>query len=300
MELRDIEIFVTLAEELHFGRTAEKLRITPARVSQAIKKQERRVQAALFERTSRSVSLTPIGRQLYEDLKQAQSLIDSGLTRARAASRGVQGTLRVAVMSVLGMYLRPVIEAFNDRYPDCTIELVDFPHSEPFTALRAKQVDLGLIWLPVREPDLTVGPVVMTEGRVLATTTTSELAVREAITMEDLADCVFPGLGNVPQYWAEGMLPAATPSGIPIARGPEAASFFEVLPLIMAGAVVAPMNAHVSWTYTPPNIAYVPIVDAPLTEWALVWLTAAENAAVRAFVDTARDLGIRPIVDENP
>ncbi|MEC3914560.1 LysR family transcriptional regulator [Nocardia sp. CDC160] len=296
--MRDIEIFLTLAEELHFGKTAEKLRITPARVSQAIKKQERRVQATLFERTSRSVVLTPIGRGLYEDLKQAQHLIDSGLTRARAASRSVTGTLRIAVMSILGLYLNPVIEAFNDRYPDCTVELVDFPHSEPFTALRAKAADLGLIWLPVREPDLSVGPVAMTEGRVLATPTTSELAGRAAITMEDLAGCVFPELGNVPRYWAEGMLPATTPSGVPIARGPEAASFFEVLPLIMSGAVVSPMNAHVAWTYTPPNITYIPIVDAPDTEWALVWLTAGENAAIRAFVETAREFGVRTITNE--
>ncbi|MEC3953986.1 LysR family transcriptional regulator [Nocardia sp. CDC153] len=296
MEMRDIEIFITLAEELHFGRTAEKLQVTPARVSQAIKKQERRVQATLFERTSRSVALTPIGRQLYEDLKQAQSLIDSGLTRARAASRSVQGSLRIAVMSILGLYLNPVIEAFNDRYPDCTVELVDFPHSEPFTALRAQAVDLGLIWLPVREPDLTVGPVVMTEGRVLATPTTSDLARRTTMTMEDLADCVFPELGNVPGYWAESMLPATTPSGRPIARGPEAASFFEILPLIMSGTVVSTMNAHVAWTYTPPNITYVPIVDAPPTEWALVWLSAAESAAIRAFVDTAREIGVRAIV----
>lgn len=298
MEMRDIEIFITLAEELHFGKTAEKLRITPARVSQAIKKQERQVQATLFERTSRSVALTPIGTRLYEDLKQAQSLIDSGLTRARASSRSVQGTLRVAVMSILGLYLNPVIDAFNDRYPDCTVELVDFPHSEPFTALRAQSVDLGLIWLPVREPDLTVGPVVMTEGRVLATPTASELARRESMTMEDLAECVFPELGNVPRYWAEGMLPATTPGGVPIARGPEAASFFEILPLIMSGAVVSPMNAHVAWTYTPPNITYVPIVDAPVTEWALVWLTANASAALRAFVETAREIGVREITKD--
>ncbi|MCA2221070.1 helix-turn-helix domain-containing protein [Nonomuraea aurantiaca] len=59
MELRDIEIFLTLCEELHFGRTAERLHVTPARVSQAIKKQERRVGAALFERDNRRVALTP-------------------------------------------------------------------------------------------------------------------------------------------------------------------------------------------------------------------------------------------------
>ncbi|MBE1592110.1 LysR family transcriptional regulator [Nonomuraea angiospora] len=68
VELRDIEIFLTLAEELHFSRTAERLHITQARVSQAIKKQERSIGAALFERSSRQVRLTPLGEQLHRDL----------------------------------------------------------------------------------------------------------------------------------------------------------------------------------------------------------------------------------------
>ncbi|MFF1876232.1 LysR family transcriptional regulator, partial [Kitasatospora herbaricolor] len=63
MELRDIEIFLTLAEELHFGRTAEKLYISAPRVSQAIAQQEKRIGAPLFERTSRKVTLTPLGVQ---------------------------------------------------------------------------------------------------------------------------------------------------------------------------------------------------------------------------------------------
>ena len=69
MELRDIEIFLTLAEELHFTRTAERLHVTQARVSQAIKKQERRIGAALFERNNRQVALTPIGQQLFDDIR---------------------------------------------------------------------------------------------------------------------------------------------------------------------------------------------------------------------------------------
>jgi Bacterial regulatory helix-turn-helix protein, lysR family len=68
MELRDIEIFLTLAQELHFGRTAERLHVSPARVSQAIKKQERLIGAELFTRTSRNVRLTPVGERLRADL----------------------------------------------------------------------------------------------------------------------------------------------------------------------------------------------------------------------------------------
>ncbi|MFE4462365.1 LysR family transcriptional regulator, partial [Nocardia tengchongensis] len=68
IELRDIEIFLTLSDELHFGRTAERLYISQARVSQVIRKIETQVGGKLFERSSRNVALTPIGRRLAEDL----------------------------------------------------------------------------------------------------------------------------------------------------------------------------------------------------------------------------------------
>ncbi|NUS17670.1 MAG: LysR family transcriptional regulator, partial [Streptomyces sp.] len=95
MERYEIEAFLALAEELHFGRTAVRLRITTARVSQVIGKLERRVGAPLFERTSRSVSLTPIGRRLHEDLRPAFERLEAALATAVAAGRGVTGELRV-------------------------------------------------------------------------------------------------------------------------------------------------------------------------------------------------------------
>ncbi|MFD0853538.1 LysR family transcriptional regulator, partial [Actinomadura adrarensis] len=78
MELRDIEIFLTLAEELHFGRTATRLRISPARVTQAIQKQERHIGGPLFERTSRTVRLTPLGSQLRDDLRPVYAGLRDG------------------------------------------------------------------------------------------------------------------------------------------------------------------------------------------------------------------------------
>ena len=86
MELRDIEVFLTLAEELHFGRTAERLHVTPARVSQAIKKQERAIGAELFERTTRAVRLTPIGEQLRDDLELGYCQIRQAIGGANTAN----------------------------------------------------------------------------------------------------------------------------------------------------------------------------------------------------------------------
>jgi DNA-binding transcriptional LysR family regulator len=95
LELRDIEIFLALAEELHFGRTAERLHVSPARVSQAIKKQERLIGVELFVRTSRSVLLTPAGERLRDELAPGHRQIQAATTSAAAAARGIGGELRV-------------------------------------------------------------------------------------------------------------------------------------------------------------------------------------------------------------
>lgn len=94
MELRDIEIFLTLAEELHFGRTAERLHISQSRVSQSIKKQERRLGAVLFDRTSRVVRLTSLGEQLRDDLLPVQRELRRIMERAARAAHGGDPGLR--------------------------------------------------------------------------------------------------------------------------------------------------------------------------------------------------------------
>ena len=96
MELRDIEIFLALAEELHFGRTADRLHVSQARVSQSIAKQERQIGAPLFARSSRRVELTAIGIQLRDDLSAGYQRILDGTRAAAATARTIAaGTTRV-------------------------------------------------------------------------------------------------------------------------------------------------------------------------------------------------------------
>ena len=82
MELREIEIFLILAEELHFGRAAQRLHVSQARVSQAISQQERRLGGALFDRANRrQIRLTPLGRQLCDDLRPVYAGLRDSLDR---------------------------------------------------------------------------------------------------------------------------------------------------------------------------------------------------------------------------
>ena len=223
MELRDIEIFLTLAEELHFGRTAERLHVTPARVSQAIKKQERTIGAELFERTSRIVRLTPIGEQLRDELEVGYRQIRQAIGGAAAAVRGISGTVRVGFSGPwCGDLIVKAAEVFRDRYPACGVQIVERMLADRFGPLRAGEIDLQLTELPADEPDIVNGPILFRERRALQVPLGHPLAGRQSVTLEDYGDCEVIVLANVPDYFLDYHVPRRTPSGRPIRRGPAA------------------------------------------------------------------------------
>jgi DNA-binding transcriptional LysR family regulator len=292
MELRDIEIFLTLAEELHFGRTAERLHVSQARVSQAIGKTERRLGVALFDRTNRRVALTPVGRRLREDLQQVVDLLREGLARAEAAGPGAGQVLRVGVFGHAGHELRPLVDAFRTRHPGSDIQFNEVSGSDPFTALRTGEHDVHVLWQPVAEPDLTVGPTVLTGGRVLAVSADHPLAARGFATLEDLGDNHVVDLGpEAPEYWVASMVPTRTPLGRRVPRGPAARTFHEILSLVAAGDCVHPLGDIAARYNRPPGIVFVPLQDAPDLQWALTWRTTADSPTIRALARTAADHG---------
>ncbi|NUU26370.1 MAG: LysR family transcriptional regulator [Streptomycetaceae bacterium] len=290
MELRDIRIFLTLAEELHFGRTAERLHITPARVSQSVKKQERRIGAALFDRTTRVVRLTPVGARLYRELSTGYRQIMDGIETVSAAARGISGTLTLGTMGVQAWMIGPAVRLFRDRHPEVRLEQRDINHIEPFALLRSGEVDVGHMWLPVREPDLTVGPVTHTSEIRLMVAAGHPYAARDQVCLEDYGDLTFVAhKGSVPAYMEEVFQPFHTPAGRPIARGPVIANWDEQLKAVGSGDAVLATPAEAARFYSWPDLVYLPVRDAPRCCWSFVWRTAAENPLIRAFAEAASD-----------
>ncbi|MFC0030217.1 LysR substrate-binding domain-containing protein [Micromonospora chaiyaphumensis] len=290
MELRDIEIFLTLATELHFGRTAERLRVSQARVSQSIKQQERRIGAALFERTSRSVRLTPLGEQLRARLDAGYSEIMAGIDEAVAAARGQVGTLTVGTFDAHAQEIAAVLDLFRQRHPQCELRLREVLPSDPFGGLRSGRVDVAVLWLPVREPDLVVGPELFTEPLVLAVAPNHPLAGRDRVEMEDLGDypVVHPD-GPIPDYVWEGHTPSATPAGRPIRSGAPVATLAEAFAAISAGEVVSPIGSYSALTRLRRDITFLPITDGPVLRYAPVWRSTGETPLVRALLLAAAD-----------
>ena len=231
------------AEELHFGRTAERLHVTPARVSQAIKKQERAIGAALFERTSRVVRLTPAGEQLRDDLEPGYRQIRQAIGGAAATVRGISGTVRVGFSGPwCGDLIVKAAEAFQDRYPACAVQSVERLLADRFGALRAGAIDQQLAQRPADEPASPRPDPVPGAARApgAARPPPRRQKVHHARGLRRLRGHhrrerarLLPRLPRVPRR---------TPSGRPVRRGPTALSFQEAQSPIGAGKGVQPTS----------------------------------------------------------
>ena len=292
VEQRDIEIFLTLADELHFGRAAQRLHVSTARVSQTIKRLERRIGAPLFERTSRRVELTPIGRRLDEEWRPAYRQLQEALDRAVAAARGVRGTLRVGFIGAAsGRFVLEVAEAFRAEHADCEVVLHENQFGAGLGPLRHGDVDMVLATIPARgtgQPDLTGGCVLVEEAQMLAVSTRHPFARRGSVSFADLARTTIlrtpPGVSD---YWDRTLVPRQTLDGRPVERGPSFETSQEMLALVGAGAGTYPVPTQFTSHYVRPDVAYVPIDDAPPYQRRFLWLSATETARIRAFDRTA-------------
>ncbi len=293
MEIRDVEIFLTLADELHFGRTAERLYVSQARISQAITQQERRIGGALFDRSNRrQIRLTALGLQLRDDLRPVYDGLRASLERARLAAQGITHVLRVGMLPVNGYDLRPIWETFRTRHPGWKLRFQSVSFTDPFIGLRSGEIDVLVCWLPVEEPDLTVGPPVFAERRVLAVATDHELARRTSISLEAVGDFQHPNIPtSAPAYWFDSYVPTHTHRGRVIERGPVVRTHEEALNLTSGAETVTLFPDHVTRYWGRPDIVYVPVHDIDALHYVLAWHTESENDLIRALAQTTRELG---------
>ncbi|WP_329177442.1 LysR family transcriptional regulator [Streptomyces sp. NBC_01477] len=292
MDHSELDCFLVLAEELHFGRTATRLHLSRARVSQLIQKLERRVGAPLFTRTSRQVALTALGGRLRDDLAPHHRGIRDALARATASARGIDGVLHIGFSTPLaGEIVMRTTERLRGSHPELAVSVCEVPLCDPYGMLRSGAFDLQLTEYPAHEADLVRGPVLLAENRVLAVATGHPLAGRRTVTLEDLAGVPLLTIdGGIPESWREHQLPLRTPSGRPIGQGPSVASFQEALALVAGGQGALLAGAHTTLYHARPGVAYVPLVgDRPLG-YGLMWRSGAGNRAIELFGRVAREI----------
>lgn len=152
VDLRQMRYFVAVAEELHFGRAAERLYITQPSLSAQISALEDELGARLLDRNSRRVSLTGAGEAFLEGARRTLSEADRAVSEAGRAANGEVGSLAVGFVNgaSLGL-LPPVLGAFGARYPGIKLELLEMNTSVQLGALRGGRIDVGVVAMLAEE-----------------------------------------------------------------------------------------------------------------------------------------------------
>jgi DNA-binding transcriptional LysR family regulator len=292
-ELREIRVFLVLASELHFGRTAERLNLTQSRVSQTLRVLETRLGDRLVDRTSRSVALTPAGERLRAELEPAYAQLLDVLGRFTRARDALAGGIRLGVTyaAAASPELLRAIDVFEARHPQCRVETVELPFRDRLRPLSRGDIDLMVLRLPVEQPDVEVGPVVRLEARVLAVARDHPLAARESVSIEEVAQhCVVDVSDLGPREIGAAFVPEVTPAGRPIPRlAATVHDFTDLVLLVARGRAVQPTVTSAAPRFAHPNVVCLPIVDLPPSNTALAWRRGNSDARLHAFVDVARE-----------
>ena len=292
VELRHVRVFLTLADELHFGRTADRLHLTPSRVSQTLRELEHELGAHLVHRTSRRVELTPRGVAFLREVRPAYDDLAGALRRTTAAAKAMQGTLRLGLFSGPsgGPRLLQVIRAFEERHPGARVEVSQVSWDDPLAPLRAGEVDLMASWVPLEQPDLVVGPVLARHPRVLAVARHHSFAARERVSVEELAGERIARFSGWPRELEESFWPPRTPAGRPLATVDVPAG--ERAPLSFIVRVARGELLHLTVPTAAPSldVVHVPVDGLPQLSSALVWRRRERNPQRREFVRIAREV----------
>ncbi|AXB42334.1 LysR family transcriptional regulator [Amycolatopsis albispora] len=294
LEVRELECFLVLAEELHFGRTGERLYLSQSRVSQLLRALESRIGARLVERTSRRVRLTPLGEQFLARARPAYEELRAAVADTTAAARGVRGLLRLGFQGSANDQLMAAIARFGERWPGCTTEVVEIPLADPFGPLYRQEVDAAVVLLPVDEPDLVLGPIFSRQQQTLAVSVRHPFASRASVVAEDLADCALIGIKEpAPAYWREFQAPAHTPAGAPVPPGPLVSTLQEGLTLAAAGRGAMLLCQPTAEHHRRAALAYLPVTGLPESSLGLVWRREHETPAIRAFAEALGEIAAR-------
>ena len=294
MELKHLRAFVALAEELHFGRAAQRLCIVQPALSMQIRALEDELDVRLFERDRHKVALSATGKLFLPEARATLHQAVRAEQTARLSARGEIGTLRIAfVSSVLPKLLPALIRTMHARYPLITLELKDMPTPDQIAALHDNQLDFGLIRLPVSGSGLEIR-VVLEEPFVVALPDDHPLAAKKRIVPADLRG--FPAFVLARRYapgFHDEMLVALKREGADLNIAQELGEFSTMLALVSAGLGLGVIPSAAAMALPPKVVARPLELRDHRAGIGLAWC-GASTAIKRALLDV-----IQPCTD-NP
>ncbi|MCR8576769.1 LysR family transcriptional regulator [Streptomyces sp. Isolate_219] len=282
METRELRYFIAVAEELHFGKAAQRLGIAQPPLSRAIHQLERRLGTALLERTSRTVTLTEAGSVLLREARAALDAVEAAERRTRRAAltaTGHAGVVLATKAGAAGELLAKLLDAYAAEPDAVTVDLLLCGIGEQERVLRDGRADVALLHLPF---DSTAGfdtEELRTEGQVVILPAGHPLTVRPHVQMAEVTK--LPGL-PVPRW-------PGRDGTYPDGPGPQVREHAQLLQLIALGRAcwIAPESCRAQLR---DDLAAVPVLDAPTVATVIAWPPHSRSRAVAGLVRAATRL----------
>ncbi|WP_189093570.1 LysR family transcriptional regulator [Deinococcus ruber] len=289
MELRHLRHFIALAEEGHFGRAAERVYVVQQALSSSIRSLEEELEVTLVLRTTRRVQLTPAGEAFLESARATLAALSLGAERARQAARGEVGRLGIGFVSGLVFGGLPdIVRRFRELYPNVAVDLQELTAQEQEAALRAGQIHLGLLLLPVRDPALDTRAL-WRQPLVAALPSRHPLARKRRLHIHDLAGenfVFFPRMVRATYF--DAVMRWCAASGFTPRIVQEAIEVPTLLSLVAAGlGVFLPIRFFERVSL--PGVVYRPLHDSPTIEIVAAWTRSQVNPVVTAFLKVAEE-----------
>ncbi|XIF80317.1 LysR family transcriptional regulator [Kutzneria buriramensis] len=270
VESEDIRKFVAVAEELHFGRAAQRLGIAQPPLSRAIRQLEQRLGVELLIRNSRGVRLTEAGEVLLHEGRKALDGVAAAVRRAQRAGRPDRQLVVVMKPGGDGGLLSGILEAY-ERDPDASpVDLIICGIGEQAGLLRDGRADVGFLHHPHDDMSGFDTEELLTLRSVAVLPSTHRLARKRSLQLADLD-------GETMPRWP-GM------SG----GGPEVRDSAQLMQLIALGRTIAVLPESVR-TNLNTGLVAIPVLDASPTTVVLAWPERCRSRSVAAFVRAATD-----------
>lgn len=294
MELRHLRYFVAVAQELHFGRAAQKLAMAQPPLSQQIQQLEDELGVKLFERTKRHVELTPAGQLFLEQVQSILAQLEQASEAARRVGRGEVGRLEIGyVYSATLQLLPPFIEAFREQYKDIQLELYEKTTLQQLQALEEKRIQLGFIRGPldeaVRKRDDLEFEVIAKEHLLVALSHNHPLAALSCVPLKELANeslIIFPRYTNPGHY--EQIITLCREAGFIPHVSQELAQLHTILGLVAVGMGMAFVPSSAQTLGLHGVVCRELDVATPVLELVMVWRKDNFSPVLKAFLNLTR------------
>jgi DNA-binding transcriptional LysR family regulator len=285
MELRRLRYFVTVAEELHFGRAAQRLHMAQQPLSAQVRELEREIGYDLFERGANLIRLTPAGAVL---LGEAQTLLERSkvaLELTRRAGEIAVDTVRVGYCgAAVEPTLPKVIRTLGERQPAIRLELREMPQSDQLTAIERDELDVGFVYLPVDDRAFVSVPL-FDEALLVAVPIDHALAHERTVPLARLAREPLVSFSRRRDPKVVGIIEdALRAEAVEMATSLIANDRISLLALVAYGFGVGFIPEHAIMPRS--DIAYLQLERQARLTFAAVWSKLAAGRIVRQhFID---------------